>query len=290
MGTGRRASPGESWAGAESECWPRGGSRPDPAACLLAWRDVWPSARWRLRGTLGVSGGVLIIIIADRNTGARRRWGSPESPWTPETPNQSPDQTPTLPAALLRTLPSRAQCRHADWGPGQGASWGRSPGAAVGQRASPKGCPENIRVPFLGSLPLPGAPGPSPAYPGRDGLPWGLDMPPGSQSPQTACHRPGREGQRTPKPGPRVRFLVCPRSGSGGPCWLSGVGGIGGALLTLWGWRERVIRQQLLRRLSRAGRPQASKGRAHTDLHTRVHGGQGQKRPNIRPQRHGRMT
>lgn len=151
-------SPGESWAGAESECWPRGGlgSRPDPAACLVAWRDVWPSARWRLRGTLGVSGGVLIIIIADRNTGARRRWGSPESPWTPETPNQSPDQTPALPAALLRTLPSRARCRHADWGPGQGASWGQSPGATVGQRASPKGCPENIRVPFLG---LPAPPG-----------------------------------------------------------------------------------------------------------------------------------
>lgn len=96
-GRGLNPSPGESWAGAESECWPRGGSRPDPAACLLAWRDVWPSARWRLRGTLGVSGGVLIIITADRNTGARRRWGSPESPWTPETPNQSPDQTPHCP-------------------------------------------------------------------------------------------------------------------------------------------------------------------------------------------------
>lgn len=96
--------------------------------------------------------------------------------------------------------------------------------------------------------------------------------------------------QRTPKPDPCVRFLVCPRSGWGGPCWLSGVSGIGGTLLALRGWRERVIRQQLLRRLSRAGRPQVSKGRAHTDLHTRVHGGQGQKRPNIRPQRHGRMT
>lgn len=95
-GVGRPAHPGplKSWNGGGlrqgSERGPatRGGPgpRPDPAACPAAWRVVRPSAQTRLTGPLGCSDGVLIIVIADGNTGVWRRWGLVQNrpgPWGP---------------------------------------------------------------------------------------------------------------------------------------------------------------------------------------------------------------
>lgn len=88
MGWGARRTRGHSNPGTGEGCARAvsEGPRPDPAACPAAGRVVRPSAQTRLTGPLGCSDGVLIIVIADGNTGVWRRWGLVQNrpgPWGP---------------------------------------------------------------------------------------------------------------------------------------------------------------------------------------------------------------